>query len=285
MTKNNFQLLTQQIEKKKNELWQIKASYLNEQQEVYFKRALVNIFENEDMAKMASTTAGAKSIFLCISKALQMGLQIGGQIPQAYILKFFCKKSNCDQAVLAPTAEGYKFIALSDPAVIKSINVKVVHEGDDCKINAITGEIEHQIPVISDKREMVGIYGIITELDGRKHADYISKGEIEEIRDNWSKYPDSKAWTKSFEQMAIAKATKRFLKPYAALKEGLAMALSLDEVQPDIEQDQEIKNRVGSTLDKIIDTDIIDEKNTKKDSGEKPVKIFGKESSSDFPEM
>jgi len=260
---NQKNQLGEMVTQKEKDLWSIKAAYLSEGKEIYFKRALINIMDNKDLAEMSKTPAGAGALFKCISQALQMGLQIGGQIPQAYILPFK------NQPVLSPTAEGYKFIVLSDPPVLKDFHVQKIHDGDDCSINAATGEVTHTIPITKEKRNLIGIYCVITELNGRKHADFMSRGDIEDIRDKWSLQKDGKAWTKSFDQMALAKAVKRFLKPYAAKKEGLAMALTVDE-DSTVQDNRPISDRVMSSLDNVIDADIIpDEEPVKKDEPEK----------------
>jgi hypothetical protein len=74
MAENN-QLVTL-VNTKQNELWKVKASYLTESQDVYFKRAILNIFDNAELVKLSKTESGARSLFMCINRALQMGLQI-----------------------------------------------------------------------------------------------------------------------------------------------------------------------------------------------------------------
>lgn len=228
---NENQLVTL-VKTKQPDLWQVKASYLTEKQDVYFKRTLLNIFEDKNLVALTNDKKGAHSLLMCISRALQMGLQIGGQVPQAYIVAMG------ETAQLIPTAAGYRFIVTSEPPVLMDYVQKPVYDGDECKIDAMTGEVKHDIRITDTKRKLIGIYAQFTELDGSKHADYISMGEIISIRDNWSKKDKngdwSKAWRLSPESMAMQKAAKHFLKPYAALKEGLAMALAIEETEENI---------------------------------------------------
>lgn len=221
---NENQLVTL-VKTKQPDLWQVKASYLTEKQDVYFKRTLLNIFEDKNLIALTNDKKGAHSLLMCISRALQMGLQIGGQVPQAYIVAMG------ETAQLIPTAAGYRFIVTSEPPVLMDYIQKPVYEGDNVTIDAMTGEIKHEIRITDTKRKLIGIYAQFTELDGSKHADYISRGDIESIRDKWSKQPEGKAWKNAFEAMAMQKAAKHFLKPYAALKEGLAMALAIEETE------------------------------------------------------
>ncbi|MHA2123309.1 MAG: recombinase RecT, partial [Promethearchaeota archaeon] len=210
------------------------------------KRALINIMSDDKLSKLASTQLGAAAIWRCVAQAALMGLQIGGSIPQAYILGFG------NECSLSPTAEGYKFIALSNPdPVLKSFEIDIFYENDDFQMDKSARTIKH-IPYITDKkRRLMGIYCMIEELGGNKRVDFITRGEIEEIRDKWSKKDKngnySKAWRNSFEMMALAKAAKRFLKPYAALKEGLKMAYDTeDEIK---EESRNIEDRAVNIID------------------------------------
>ena len=84
----------------------------------------------------------------------------------------------------------------------------------------------------------------------------MSKGDIEDIRDKWSKQPEGKAWKNAFEAMAMQKAAKHFLKPYAAQKEGLAMAIATEDDKFDGELD----------VPDFIEAEKVETKPTKKDS-------------------
>lgn len=234
--------LVKVFNEKQNSLWEVKASCIKENQKVYFKKALINILSDPKLSQLAATTLGAGAIWKCIVQAMLMGLQIGGSIPQAYILAFG------KECTLSPTAEGYKFIALSNPdPVLKSFEIDIFFENDEFQMDKSARTIKH-IPYITDKkRRLMGVYCIIEELGGNKRVDYITRGEIEEIRDKWSPQPQGKAWKNSFEMMALAKAAKRFLKPYAALKEGLRMAFDTeDEIKDD---KKNIEDRAVNIID------------------------------------
>jgi recombinational DNA repair protein RecT len=257
------------MEEKKQDIWMVKASYMSEGQEIYFKRALLNIKENNDLLAMSKTKEGAESLFTCISNALQMGLQIGGQIPQAYIVAMPTK--NGKKAVLVPTINGYKFIVLSDPPVLKDFFISPVYEKelDGFSINKPGGIVNHMIYAGKDRGQLIGVYAIMENLSGVKRADWMTRTEIENLRNNYSpSYKAYKAgklpaeycsWLTDFDMQAIKTAGKRFLKPYAGLKEGLAMALSvsdeIEEIMPIQPDNRDIEDRVNSKLDNIIDAE------------------------------
>jgi len=263
---NQLQVLLN--DNRKKELWDTKASYLKENQDVYFKRALLNIFENNEILSLAQTEDGAKSIFKCLAAALQMGLQIGGQIPQAYVVAM-PSGNNKKKAVLIPTFTGYRFIAVSAPPVLEDIYISAAYEKDKISIDKPNGVVKHEIHTGPDRGKLVGVYAILTNLNGTMRADWMSRKEIENVRDNHSssyiafkaKKLSSKncAWETDFDQQAIKTAGKRFLKPYAALKEGLFMALACDEDKIVVPVEGDIEDRVSQSLDNVIDVDHIPE--------------------------
>jgi len=241
------------VKTKQSDLWQIKAGFLKEKEEVYFKRALLTIAQDKNLLALTKTKPGAQSLFMCLSTALQMGLQIGGQIPQAYIVPMK------DTATLIPTADGFKFIVLSDPPVLKSFVIRAVYEGEKFSLNYATGEVRHEIDMKTKRGELMGVYGMITELDGTKTAEYMPRGEIELIRDRHSVYFSKfkkGPWKDDFVMMCIKTAAKRFLKPYAALKEGLNIEAFLKEESDNGNNNNgDIQDRACSIVDDVIEAD------------------------------
>lgn len=245
---NEFSLV-RTVDEKKNDLWLNKSPIVNIDKEQYFKRALVEINTNEQLSKIAKTKEGIISILNELHKAIGMGLQIGNQIPQAYLLP------HGNSVSLSPTAEGLEYIATTAPdptdensiPILQSITILPIYEGDDINCPAFS-EIEYTPKITADKRNLIGVVGRIIQSDGSFNNKFISRGDIEEIRDKWSKLPNGKAWKNSFDQMARAKAAKRFLKEYAARSEALRNAIYSDE---EIEQDPDINNRMGNRLNNI----------------------------------
>jgi recombinational DNA repair protein RecT len=257
--------LTVLLKEQKVNIWNAKASYLNEKQDIYFKRALINIFENDDILALSQTEVGAKSILRCLAAALQMGLQIGGQIPQAYVVAMPVKDKTSGKyikkATLIPTLAGYKFIALSDPPILQDVFISAAYEKETISINKPAGIVNHELSLGEDRGKLVGVYAILTNLNGTVRADWMSRKEIENVRNtrspSYKAFLDKKlsrdncTWETDFDQQAIKTAGKRFLKPYAALKEGLYMALACDEEKTVNPVEGDIEDRVGQALDNV----------------------------------
>lgn len=252
MAEQQKNALIKMVDLKKISLWDMKASYMpNINMDVYFKRALITVLDNKDLAAISKTETGALSILKCIGKAVQMGLQIGGNIPQAYIVPF--KES----ASLIPTAEGYRFICLSDAdPILKSFNVRAVYDGEDFSLDYGAGTVRHTYNG-KGRGKLIGVYCQIEDLNGNRHVEYIPREEIEKIRDTHSRYFSATGkgpWKDDFDAMCLKTAAKKFLKPYAAMKEGLAMALAVDDGEP-VRDNRPIQSRVGDQLDDVLDAE------------------------------
>ena len=232
---------------------------------------LTNILENKDLAAMAATKDGATKILLCLSRALQMGLQIGGVIPQAYIVPMFAQGGQ--KPVLIPTIDGYRFVALSDPPILKDFFISPVYEkevGNGFRIDMPNGKVEgHYVYLGGDRGKMIGVYGILTHLDDTKTAQWMPIQDIENVRNHhstsWKAYKADKmpadkcAWVTDSDMMAIKTAGKRFLEPYVALKEGLNMVLNVDDEESNVTEpdNRNIKDRVNSRLDDILEAETV----------------------------
>ena len=87
------------------------------------------------------------------------------------------------------------------------------------------------------------------------HVDIMTRGQIEEIRDKHSvsyKSGGKSPWKTDFDMMAMKTAAKRFLKPYAAESEGLALMYSESETTEE-PQDPEQEEAGQETIDNVIE--------------------------------
>ena len=106
------------------------------------------------------------------------------------------------------------------------------------------------------------MYGILTDLNGNDHVEWMPAEEINRIRDNYSQsfkfQKDQSTWVKEYDKQALKTAGKQFLKPYAMLKEGLALALEIEDIE---EIEPEVSSRVESRLANMNseDAEIIEE--------------------------
>lgn len=257
ITKN---ALIEIINKKQDTIWDVRPQFLTMKKETYFNRALIEIFNNNKLVEISRTPAGAKSIFEGIKKALTMGMQIGGATPHCYLVPMK------DKVTFVPTFDGYKYIALSEPnPVLKNIVIRGVYEKEadtleiDFGNNTVKG---HKACLTGDRGKLIGVYGILTDLNGNDHVEWMPTEEINRIRDTYSQsykfQKNQSPWTTEYDKQALKTAGKQFLKPYAMLKEGLALALEIEDIE---EVPENVSSRVESRLANmnIEDAEVIEE--------------------------
>jgi recombinational DNA repair protein RecT len=244
---NNITALEKVVKENKNDLWSQKAEYLTTGKEIWFSRALMEISGNEYLAKVAENQTGQESIITGLGKALQLGLMIGGVIPHCYLVP------QSGRVRLDITIDGYKFIACGGKNPVISdfvINAVYEKEADKLEIDFAQNTVKnHKAYLLGDRGELVGVYCIITHLNGKDQVKWLPRKEIDRIRNDYSKgyqaYLDKKVttstWISEYDKMAIKTAGKQFLKEFASRKESLKMALDSEEI-PETPADRIIHN-------------------------------------------
>ncbi len=123
---------------------------------------------------------------------------------------------------------------------MSDIVIRRVYEGENFKISFGNNSVEHDYDGKSERGKMVGVYGILTKLDGEKFVDYMTRAEALRIRDahsrGWQAFKAGRTkdnfWNTD-EDAAIEKtAAKKFLRPFAAKSEGLSMLFSNEDDEP-----------------------------------------------------
>lgn len=96
---------------------------------------------------------------------------------------------------------------------IKDIQADIVREGD-----LINYEIKDNKPIVCFKpklfsdAEIMGVFCKIEYEDGGITFERMSTKEVQDVRNNYSNAKNSKAWTKSFDQMMLKTCIRRALK-------------------------------------------------------------------------
>ena len=135
------------------------------------------------------------SLLLAIMKSAQLGLEPDGVLGQAYLLPYNSKAGMKAQLIV-----GYK--GLIDLARrsgdVVSIIAKEVCENDDFSIKWHEEIPFHHVPPIRGERgEVIGFWAMARFKDGGFHFDYMSREEVEEIRNNSQGYQSAKRYAKN----------------------------------------------------------------------------------------
>jgi phage RecT family recombinase len=216
--------------KMQGELMQIAAESVRKAGSTWMQRAVVSIANNDNLREVLQSKQGLFSVYKSLAKAATMGLQIGGQFPQAHLTPFQGKVE------LIVSAEGYKHAAVHGPgAVLSSVDVRRVYDGEQVHIDVGGGKVDHVIDVTKDRGKLIGVYGIMVTADGRRIVEYMTRDEALSIRDRHSvAYRSGKGPWKTDEDAMIEKtAAKKFLRRFAAEAEGLALLFGGDDQDED----------------------------------------------------
>lgn len=234
-------------EKMGSEIMAVAAKPIREMGQTWIKRAIVSIANNDKLADVIKSREGLFSVYKALGRAATMGLQIGGQFPHAHFTPFK------DKVELIVSVEGFRHAATSGPgAVLLDFDVRRVYDGEQVKIDVGAAKVDHVIDVTKDRGKLIGVYGILTLLDGSKAVDYMTAAEALKIRDNHSfayQKGYSTPWKTDEEAMIEKTAAKKFLRKYAAQAEGLAMLYGNEEEAP---TSPDVSDRMTGHLEKKI---------------------------------
>ena len=223
-------------------------------------RAFLYVANNENLTEVIGSRKGIYSVVKCWEKAATMGVWFGGQFPMAHLVPFK-DKSQTKVCELIITADGYKHTAKHGPQpVIRDLQYGVVRDGDKITIDQTEGKVNHVFDPLKPRGKVLGVWGIITQIDGREVACWMSYPDIIKIRDThsifWKLY-QSGPWKDDEEMMCVKTAIKRFLRSYAAEAEGLAQmyAEGNDEYVPPDPPSREVGERVSKRMGEVVEAE------------------------------
>lgn len=187
--------------------------------------------------------ADRKSFFAAIMRSAQLGLEPDGVLGQAYLIPFDKSiqdaNGNWTKETQVQFIPGYK--GLIDLARrsgdVTNIIAKEVCKNDKFKIAwHETPPFLHEQPATGDRGEVIGFWAMAHFKDGGYHWDYLSKEEIEAIRNQSSgwqsavkfKKEKDSPWHKHFIEMGKKTAIRRIAK---YLPMSVQKAVVIDEME------------------------------------------------------
>lgn len=250
--------LERAVEVMKSDIMAMAAPDIVKAGSAWLQRAIISVVndDNPKLRECLQTKAGQMSIIKAFEEAATMGLQLGGQFKHAHLTAFDGK------AELIVDQNGYKFMTChGQGAVLKDIVIRRVYEGEQFKIDFAENTVSHSYDGKAERGKLVGVYGILTKLDGERYVEYMTRTEALMVRDNhsrgWAAYKAGKTkdnFWHTDEDAAIEKtAAKKFLRPFAAKSEGLAMLFSNEEADFEAEYktpSRDVSERMAGRLEK-----------------------------------
>ena len=155
-----------------------------------------------------------ESIFRSLKEAAAYGLELNGMLGQAYLIPY-----NEKGVMTAHLQCGYKgLIALARRSnTIKTIAAEPIHENDIFEVELGMGrKLSHRIDIMKERGEIVGYYCLVELSNGGSQFKVMSKKDVENHRDKFSKAYNPKdpnnIWNKNFDAMALKTVVIQALK-------------------------------------------------------------------------
>ena len=155
------------------------------------------------------------SIYQSLLMAVELGLQVGSGLGEAYLLPFKDTDSN---TVVCTFVIGYKGVSTLAyrSGIVEEITMVAVYEGDEFEVNwSQVPPFKHK-PDLRSSREDKDIWAVycLIRLRGsvHPHFEFMNRGEIEKVRNN-APSKNSPAWRDWFGEMAKKTVLKRACKP------------------------------------------------------------------------
>ena len=154
------------------------------------------------------------SIFRSLKEAAAYGLELNGMLGQAYLIPY-----NVKGVMTCSLQLGYKgLIALARRSnTIKTIAAEPIHENDIFEAQLGMGRsLSHKIDITKERGEVIGYYCLVELCNGGSQFKVMSKKDVENHRDKFSKAYDAKdnnnIWNKNFDAMALKTVVIQALK-------------------------------------------------------------------------
>src|SRR5437667_6080070 len=124
-----------------------------------------------------------QSIVQAVLEASQLGLMLGNKLGHAYLAPRREKKTNTLKCQLLIGYRG--FIALAHrTGKVSSIYPAIVHQGDQFSLKLGTGRQLVHVPVLDPAKrgDWIGAYAVVEFRDGRTDFEWMTRQEIEKVR-------------------------------------------------------------------------------------------------------
>ena len=205
-----------------------------------------------------------ESIFRALSEAASYGLDLNGTLGQSYLIPYNESRQVNGKWVKEMTAHwqiGYKgLIALARRSnTIKTIAAEPVHENDIFEVQLGMGRsLSHKIDIMKERGDVIGYYCLVELCNGGTQFKVMSKKDVENHRNKFSKAYDPKdennIWNKNFDAMALKTVVIQALK---------LCPISIEAMDAVIREEREdIKDEIS--VDYTLSDDIVDAEATVK---------------------
>lgn len=245
MEEKKLQTIEQMVLEKSDKLREIAVESVRQNFDQWTKRAIIEVSQNKELREFIQSSQDTKNqFFVKLSKAAQIGLQIGGTRPHVYFINM---NGNLRMDI---TKDGFAHSCVHGPqGVLRNIPELIkVFEYDKFSINQSKGTYEHEFNPFGDRGKLLGYFMVLYYRDGHIEIPHIGIDKVLKIKNGFSNI-NSPAWKKSEDEMLEKIAVKQLLKKPFAESEGLAMLMTSEL---DIENDSEMIIKEKTISDRAV---------------------------------
>jgi recombinational DNA repair protein RecT len=219
--------------------------------DTWSKRAITDVLQNKELSNWIMQNKENQLQFITkLSKAAQVGLQVGGIRPHVYFVNMN------GQLRMDITKEGLCHASVYGEGAVLQVVPEIVrvYSKDKFTINQAGKTYTHEFDPLSDRGELKAWYTVLHYkqlVDGEpyKEIPFVTLDKVKKIRDNYSMI-SGPAWKKSEDEMLDKIATKQLLKKPFAESEGLAMHIQAVDTLP-LDEPKEIPSITERAVSKV----------------------------------
>jgi recombination protein RecT len=188
--------------------------------------ALTAVGRNPTLQKCSPATIAG-----CVVQASILGLEPDGVLGEAYLVPFYNKKANSGrggyECQLIPGYQGLLKL-VRNTGELKMVDVQEVCENDEFDFEKGMEPYLRHKPAVGDRGEVVSYWAGAVLINGGKQFEVMTKEQIEQHRDRYSKSAESGPWVTSPEWMFKKTVLRKMVKllPKSAQAQ---LAVAIDE--------------------------------------------------------
>jgi recombination protein RecT len=188
--------------------------------------ALTAVSRNPTLQKCSPATIAG-----CVVQASILGLEPDGVLGEAYLVPFWNKKANSNrggfECQLIPGYQGLLKL-VRNTGELKMVDVQEVCENDEFDFEKGMEPFLRHKPAVGDRGEIISYWAGAVLINGGKQFEVMTKEQIEQHRDRYSKSAESGPWVTSPEWMFKKTVLRKLVKllPKSAQAQ---LAVALDE--------------------------------------------------------
>lgn len=189
-------------------------------QDSFIKSAMLAIVESENLKECLKTEQGRLSLFGALRFASSTGLSLNPQEGKAALIPYGGKVQ------YQIMKNGIVELALSS-GMVDFVTADIVRERDKFELSkSMSGDNYEYVPAKTDRGDVIGFFAGCKLKSGSTHVKYMTRQEVEEMRDKYSATfkakPEASPWSKSFNGMGIKTVLK-------SLFRNLSISTALDD--------------------------------------------------------